>query len=48
LKNLLSEGLGCEMPTILSDRRRLLRSPFNCRASGFVQSLESQPLSGLV
>src|SRR5207302_11193180 len=25
-------------PTILSDRRRLLRPPLNCRASGFVQS----------
>src|SRR5262245_48456473 len=32
---------------ILSDRRRL-RPPLNCRASGFVQSLESRPLSGLV
>ena len=37
-ENLLSEGLGCEKPTILSDRRRLLRPPLNCRASGFVQS----------
>jgi hypothetical protein len=36
--NLLSEGLGCEKPTILSDRRQLLRQPLNCRASGFVQS----------
>src|SRR4029434_7919720 len=26
-------------PTILSDRRRVLRPPFNCRESGFVQSL---------
>src|SRR5947208_2369677 len=26
-------------PTILSDRRRLLRLPLNCRASGFVQSM---------
>jgi hypothetical protein len=25
-------------PTILSDRRRVLRLPLNCRASGFVQS----------
>src|SRR6185503_20529134 len=25
-------------PTILSDRRRLLRPPLDCRASGFVQS----------
>ena len=25
-----------------------MRPPLNCRASGFVQSLESQPLSGLV
>src|SRR5262249_5906286 len=47
-ENLLSEGWGCEKPTILSDRRQLLRPPLNCRASGFVQSLESQPLSGLV
>jgi hypothetical protein len=29
--NLLSEGLGCEKPMILSDRRRL-RPPLNCRA----------------
>src|SRR5258705_2541907 len=29
-------------PTILSDRRRVLRLPLNCRASGFVQSPESQ------
>src|SRR5262245_20538463 len=38
-------------PSILSDRRRLLRPLVNCRVSGFVQSLESlesQPLSGLV
>src|SRR5438094_10231097 len=26
-------------PTVLSDRRRLLRPPLNCSASGFVQSL---------
>jgi hypothetical protein len=26
-------------PTILSDRRRVLRLPLNCRASGFVQSI---------
>src|SRR6266481_8368264 len=26
-------------PTILSDRRRVLRLPLNCRASGFVQSM---------
>jgi len=38
LENLLSEGWGCEKPTILSDRRQLLRPPLNCRASGFVQS----------
>ena len=31
-------------PTILSDRRRLLRPPLDCRASGFVQSLASQNL----
>src|SRR6266487_4133667 len=37
-RKLLSEGLGCEKPTILSDGRRLLRPPLNCRASGFVQS----------
>src|SRR6266566_4880546 len=31
-------------PTILSDRRRLLRPPLNCRASGFVHSmLRSRP-----
>ena len=29
-------------------RRRLRRPLLNCRVSGFVQSLESQPLSGLV
>src|SRR6266487_4038007 len=39
-RKLLSEGLGCEKPTILSDGRRLLRPPLNCRASGFVQSLQ--------
>src|SRR6266487_6562435 len=38
-RKLLSEGLGCEKPTILSDGRRLLRPPLNCRASGFVQSM---------
>ena len=41
------KGLGCEKPTILSDRRRLLRPPLNCRASGFVQSflrLSCRPL----
>src|SRR5262249_4646146 len=37
-ENLLSQGWGCEKPTILSDRRQLLRPPLNCRASGFVQS----------
>jgi hypothetical protein len=31
--------LGFEKPTILSDRRQLLRPPLNCRASGFVQSI---------
>ena len=40
-EKLLSEGLGCEKPTILSDRRQLLRPPLNCRGSGFVQSPES-------
>src|SRR5436190_10559124 len=39
--------VGHEKPRILSDRRRL-QPPLNCRASGFVQSLESQLLSGLV
>src|SRR5436190_17507878 len=35
-------------PTILSDRRRLLRPSLNRRASGFVQSRTSQPTCGLV
>src|SRR5262249_1989935 len=33
-------GVGLRKPTILSDRRQLLRPPLNCRASGFVQSLD--------
>jgi DJ-1/PfpI family protein len=33
---------------ILSDRRRLLRPPLNCRASGFVQSQTSHNLRELV
>src|SRR3954471_24625684 len=43
------KGLGCEKPTILSDRRRLLRPPLNCRASGFVQSrfTTTSPMSRL-
>src|SRR5262245_8814908 len=38
---------GCEKPTILSDRRQLLRPPLNCRASGFVQSTKSHVVQGL-
>jgi hypothetical protein len=40
--------VGFEKPMILSDRRRLLRPPLNCRASGFVQSGKSQPIGELV
>jgi hypothetical protein len=32
------KGWAAKNPTILSDRRQLLRPPLNCRASGFVQS----------
>jgi len=41
-------GWGCEKPTILSDRRQLLRPPLNCHASGFVQSPKSHDFRGPV
>jgi hypothetical protein len=36
------KGWAAREPTILSNRRRLMRPPLNCRVSGFVQSTDNR------
>src|SRR5262249_60246356 len=46
-ENLLSQGGAAKNPRS-SQQKATTATALNCRANGFVQSLDSQPLSGLV